>query len=474
LSILDADIAAETAAGKLHAIVSDSTGRLSFALVTPYTGGNLGDGAIQEAMIWNIRSRFPNAAIYGITLKPADTAERHGIPSYPISWFSRPQYTVMSPSRAASSSTDRAQPTASAGLRSKVGKCLASVPIHVARFLLPRGWPWFIRSEMSHVVKGFAFLKHVDFVIFSGGGQIDDYWGGAWGHPYALLKWAVLARLRGASPIYLSVGFCSLGSRLGRLFTRTSLCLSAYRSYRDAGSRELMGQAGFRRNDPVYPDLAYSYPTERLRFSGTRSGEARVAGLSPFCYCDPRVWPRKDGVVYAAYLQKLVAIVRSLTAMGWRVSLFASDECDRLAIADLWELLSREFLPGALALVEKYEVKTVDEFLEQASRVDVMVASRLHGVLLAQLAGTPVIALSYDRKVDVQMESVGHRAFCLAVDSFEHSEFQDCFGRLQADLQAAREQLKTRFADGRAQLEVQYDTTLRPAARPYRRGGHHV
>lgn len=238
--------------------------------------------------------------------------------------------------------------------------------------------------------------------------------------------------------MFLSVGFCSLGTRLGRLFTCTSLFLSAYRSYRDAGSGDLMRHAGFRRNDPVYPDLAYSYPPERLRFLSTRSRDARVIGLSPFCYCDPRVWPRKDGAAYAAYLQNLLAIVRSLTAKKWRVSLFASDECDSLAIADLWELLSRELLPDALALVDQHEVKTVDSFLERASRVNVMVASRLHGVILAQLAGTPVIALSYDRKVDVQMESVGHSAFCLAVDRFQHSEFQDCFGRLKADLHAAR------------------------------------
>ncbi len=50
---------------------------------------------------------------------------------------------------------------------------------------------------------------------------------------------------------------------------------------------------------------------------------------------------------------------------------------------------------------------TVQIFSSERSCVDLMVASRLHSVLLAQLVGTPVLALSYDRKVDVQMESVG-------------------------------------------------------------------
>ena len=192
LSILNPDIAKETASRKLLGIVSDSTARPCFALVTPYTGGNLGDGAIQEAVIWNIRSRFPNASIYGITLNPPDTVERHGILSYPISGFLWPGYKVASPSRVGLPSSSGAQPSGYARVRSKVGKCLASVPSHIARFLLPRGWRWFIRTEMTHVLKGFSFLKDVDLLIFSGGGQLDDGWGGAWGHPYALLKWAVL------------------------------------------------------------------------------------------------------------------------------------------------------------------------------------------------------------------------------------------------------------------------------------------
>ena len=71
-----------------HASSEASFGRTttpSFALATPYTGGNLGDGAIMDAVISNIRRRLPDAPIYGITMHPVDTLQRHGMPSYPIS-----------------------------------------------------------------------------------------------------------------------------------------------------------------------------------------------------------------------------------------------------------------------------------------------------------------------------------------------------------------------------------------------------
>jgi polysaccharide pyruvyl transferase WcaK-like protein len=218
-----------------------------------------------------------------------------------------------------------------------------------------------------------------------------------------------------------------------------------------------MRGAGFRRNDPVYPDLAYSYPLERLRFRNDRRSPTCVIGLCPFSYCDPRVWPRKDAIAYAAYLQNLLSIVRSVIARGWRVSLFASGGCDRLAIADLWELLAREFSPDALTSVDRHEVNSVNGFLEQAARVDVVVASRLHGVILAQLAETPVIALSYDRKVDVQMEAVGQGAFRLAIDEFTLGDFETCLDRLLANREIVRSKIKASFSESRAQLEAQYD-----------------
>jgi polysaccharide pyruvyl transferase WcaK-like protein len=49
-------------------------------LLTPYTGGNLGDRAIQLTLIENLRKRCPNADFIGLTLNPRATAAIHSIP----------------------------------------------------------------------------------------------------------------------------------------------------------------------------------------------------------------------------------------------------------------------------------------------------------------------------------------------------------------------------------------------------------
>src|SRR4051812_21196348 len=47
-------------------------------------GGNLGDAGSLDAVIHNIRRRWPRAEICAFSMNPHDTAQRHGIPSYPL------------------------------------------------------------------------------------------------------------------------------------------------------------------------------------------------------------------------------------------------------------------------------------------------------------------------------------------------------------------------------------------------------
>ena len=65
---------------------------MKVALLTPYDGGNLGDAAIQEALIGNFRKYHPQVQLSGITLHPESTAARHHIPCYPLATISRPYY----------------------------------------------------------------------------------------------------------------------------------------------------------------------------------------------------------------------------------------------------------------------------------------------------------------------------------------------------------------------------------------------
>jgi polysaccharide pyruvyl transferase WcaK-like protein len=426
----------------------------SFALLSPCGHGNLGDAAIQDAVIQAIRRRVSLSLIYGITLRPADTEKRHGILSFPIGQGAiEPQDSPQGPDSHSEKISTRA---IAVGLQQNMRRLLA----RCARKLFSQGWPWVIRMELAHLMQSARLLKDVDMLIVSGGGQLDDFWGGSWGHPYALFKWSVLARVTNTRVIVLGTGFGTLGSWLSRFFVRTALRLSDYCSYRDQGSKELMKRAGFHRDDPVCPDLAFSLDVNVCHTREHRDAHIPMqVCISPMVYCDPRTWPRKDAGAYQCYVEKLAALTISLLQDRYRVVLVASNGSDNRVVEELRDSVASR-LQGTPFDLHCPEVGTVEQFLRYAMESRVVIASRKHGVLLAQLVGTPVIALSYERKVKVLMDQMQQPAFCLDIDSFDPNQALRLFHALEEGWQQSHETIMKKNREHRELLDQQYDRVI--------------
>jgi polysaccharide pyruvyl transferase WcaK-like protein len=179
-------------------------------------------------------------------------------------------------------------------------------------------------------------------------------------------------------------------------------------------------------------------------------------------YCDPRHWPTADGPAFESYLDRLAEAAYWLTQTGRRLIFLASAGADnKIADEFLARMLTR-FDPAKCNVLLRAPVLTVDEFLEQARAVDIVVASRLHSLLLAHLAGTPAIALSYDRKVNALMEATHQSAYALDINDFTLAGFQRVFTDLENDWHAARDRLITVGAANRILLQRQFDRVLRP------------
>src|SRR5690606_23594275 len=95
---------------------------------------------------------------------------------------------------------------------------------------------------------------------------LDDVWGGAGAHPYALFKWTLLARVCGAKVYFASVGAGPIYSKKSERLLRAALRMASYRSFRDEDSRELVKRQ-LRLSDPgaVAPDLAHTRFEKRAR-----------------------------------------------------------------------------------------------------------------------------------------------------------------------------------------------------------------
>jgi polysaccharide pyruvyl transferase WcaK-like protein len=402
------------------------------ALLTPYDGGNLGDAAVQEALIGNFRKYDAQVQLYGITLDPESTAARHHIPCYPLAAISRPYYhakkgAALSPSDyTATSHIERSAGTP--GLFARIKGALRSFLFRIGLKPLVR-----LVQECLHILRSSRLLRRVDTLVVAGGGQLDQEWGGSWGHPYALMKWAVLARAAGASVIFLSVGACRTDSWLTKLFLRTALSLACYRSYRDEGSRQLARAITPTADGPVVPDLAFSLSLiAQPSTANTNSAGLRV-GVSPIAYARTGMWPAEDRAQYERYMNELASFVVALLRRGIFVTLFSSSSPDDQLFDDLRARIDPSLESEARARLLFGNVTSVQDLLVLLHSVDFIVASRLHGLVLSFLAGTPSIALSYDRKVETLMTDVGMKAYCLDIRSFTSENLLATFLSLQTN-----------------------------------------
>jgi polysaccharide pyruvyl transferase WcaK-like protein len=428
---------------------------VNVALLTPYDGGNLGDAAIQEALIGNFRIYDPRVHLCGITLHPESTAERHGIPSYPLAAISRPYYhakTVPAPSvsnYAAASGIGRS--VAKPGLFRRLKRALRGL-----LFRIGFGPSVRLVQEGLHILRSYRLLRGMDMLVVAGGGQLDEEWGGSWAHPYALMKWAVLARAAGSPVIFLSVGGCRAELRLTRLFLRIALSLACYRSYRDEGSRQLALAITRSANGPVQPDLAFSLPVTRQLFTAPSNlAELRV-GVSPIAFARPGMWPTEDPAQHQRYMNELALFVVHLIKSGISVTLFSSCSPDDRLFNDLRARIDPSLESGESPRLLFSNTASVQDLLALLHSLDIVVASRLHGLVLSFLAGKPCIALSYDRKVDALMTDVGLTAYCLDIRSFTGEKALATLRNLHANGSLVASKLSAICCDYDQLLQSQY------------------
>ena len=323
------------------------------ALVTPYTGGNLGDAAIQDAMIANLRQRMPGAQFFGITLSCDNFLKQHGVGAFPLMAASMP-LSYRSGRRLAQQPKGSERFAGEADYPPRnvwtnpIRRVLRRVPGLVP--VLKRAWAWVatVHREIFHSFEGYRLLRTQDLLIISGGGQLDEEYGGAWRLPFAVCKWVLLARLARVPCAMASVGAGMISLPASRRFIWTALRMCSYRSFRETRSRAKAARILPRAvNDPVVPDVAFSLPESELPtpVEGLRTmARGRpVVALSPIAYVKPGNWPNPNCALYERYVRQLALVLTCLCRRGcFLVVACSSLGDDESVIPDLLEHLDDE------------------------------------------------------------------------------------------------------------------------------------
>jgi polysaccharide pyruvyl transferase WcaK-like protein len=403
------------------------------AFISPSGRGNLGDAAIITSLVAGIRRRRPAAEIVGFTLNPEGTSREHGVPALRLNGFKVPSYVQAPPG----------DPFPGAGLLARIG------PLR-----RPVRWASIAAGDRSFRQQALARIRGFDLVVVSGGGQLDDLFGGPLGQPYTLWSWSGLAREAGARFVFLSVGTGRLAKPLSRMLIRRALAAASYRSFRDRKSLALVaGMAPA--DDPIVPDLASALPVpaqpERV------ASEPATVGVSPMAFADPRSWPEEDAARYARHIDSVSSLVTRLVRAGHPVVLFTSDSPDRLAVDDLLARVHGTLNAAEQARIRVPEIGGLPDLLRVLQEVDLVVAARLHGVMLSHIVGRPVLAISHERKVATLMADMNHEQFCFAIDAFDADAGWQRFAQLAQRRAELAADVRAKVAGFRSRVEAQYD-----------------
>jgi polysaccharide pyruvyl transferase WcaK-like protein len=446
------------------------------ALLTPYSGGNLGDAAIQDAIIGNLRQRSPEAEFYGVSLNCENFLERHGAGAFPLCAVDGTFYrsSGSKPAMEGNGMGDHHgdNKTWAGQIKGMLKRLpLLLVVLQKSRQRMRRmgqipakwgHWALNFSKEIRHWIRGYRFLRTQDILIVSGGGQLCDRWGGAWGHPFALFKWAVLARIARIPFVVASVGANEDATPFSRLLMALALRLAHCRSYRDENSRgNATGLLAKAARDPIVPDVAFSLPNLELpQPAGIRAlacGRTIIA-VSPIAFAKPGCWPKEDRALHQRYVQQMTGLLCRLFEHGYFVVLVLSSLGDDESV--LPELLNSLDPEARKKLPEQMHIPAIKAWQDLVSSlrdVDFLIASRLHSTILGFVSHKPTIAISFDAKVDSVMSDLSQTDFLFQIHDFTAQQVFDAVQRLELRQHGVIEQIASYQQRILPLLASQYD-----------------
>ncbi|MEV5911727.1 polysaccharide pyruvyl transferase family protein [Streptomyces chartreusis] len=379
--------------------------------------GNLGNDGSLEAVLGYLRAEHPEASVDALCGGPEVVTARYGIPATRLHWF-RGEYRTAS----------RAGAIAGKGL-----------------------------GKLVDVVRTAAWVRRHDVVIVPGMGVLEATLPlRPWGFPYSLFLLCAAGRLFGTKVALVGVGAGPVGNRLTRGLVRRSARLAAYRSYRDAQSRDALREMGVdTARDEVYPDLAFALPTPPAGEPSNPPGPVCVGVMDFHGGDDDRARAEE---IHRRYLDGTTRFVRALVEDGRPVRLLTGDECDRSVVAAILQAVDSPLVTAA-------EATSLADLMKETAAADTVVATRYHNLVCALKAGTPTLALSYAAKSDALMDRMGLAAYCHPAREVDADRLLEQFRALEKRSAELRRTLAERNLVAARQLQDQF-TALTAALFP--------
>ena len=387
-----------------------------------FGGGNIGNDSTLQSMIYQLKRRLPDAKLLCISPDPFSAAELFNIPSVPMTpMFDR-------------NFDDKGH--------------VASIIGYLAKRIL---------AEIKRFGVAVRTVREIDRLIIPGTGALDDFGVSPLGIPFTFFLWCFVARLFGVRVEFVSIGAGPIVHPLSRFFMVNALRLANYRSYRDVVSKDYLIDIGFNcESDLIYPDLAYSFPPEKIQDRRSAQVPPVIVGLGVMSYYGWRDDPVEGEGIFQEYIAKLSQFVIWLIEEGYSVRLLIGQGSDQRAVDDIL-LTVAQFDNTKMASIFTDTIETSEDLIYSISLTDIVIATRFHNVIFSLMLGRPVISTGYAGKFQALLKDVGLSGYSQKIEDLDVESLKNQFLSLVANYPEIQRIIENKNRQYRQQLDQQYD-----------------
>ena len=312
-----------------------------------------------------------------------------------------------------------------------------------------------VKTFMKTYKENAKVVKGLDFVVIGGGGILMDLY-----KREAPLygSYAMMAKNNGVPYVVYGCGAGPLNTGLGKWFIRYMAKNAQNISVRDPQSQKLLKEIGVKREVHVIGDPAFSLEVARSNYSE----KPMSVGVTAVPYYNASYWPTGDEAKYTNYIEGMAKNLDRLVAEhNVDITFFATKYPQD---ADVTKDIQAKMLHAA-------NTKIIDEnlppqrILDITSTFDVLVGTRLHSLILATDAKTPIIGVSYHVKVNDFLQMAGLGEHSLPIDTLHTTDdqFTKLFTKMATDWSGAQ-QLAARTNDAFKQKSALGEQLLKEGA----------
>ncbi|WP_077214831.1 polysaccharide pyruvyl transferase family protein [Bacillus dakarensis] len=274
-----------------------------------------------------------------------------------------------------------------------------------------------LKSMMATIAHNRKIISGLNLLIIGGGGLLMDMYKR---DAPLYSSHAMLGRLTGCKVIIYGVGAGPITTKPGTFLIKKMISSAESVSVRDTKSKELLESIGVTKPVHVIADPAFQLGKQVDR---QPTSSVKNIGVTAVPYFSKDYWPTSDEAIYRNYVNGMAANLDVLIEKhGVNVTFFSTKFPQDVKVTEeIFEVMKHR--DHVTILKDNLHPP---ELVSICQKQDILIGTRLHSLILAVAAKTPVIGIGYHQKVKDFLKKIDReQGFVDIQDLHEHPHLLD-------------------------------------------------